>query len=81
MNLTPITALETTTGLQSLRDRQDVKVLIQSTRRYQITQSKKGHTKRRIQRSSFLKESRRLEDLSPELEDVPKATHEWQNLD
>ena len=43
-------------------------------------------TKRRIQRSSFLKENRKLEDLSPELEDMfPKelprtrATPELQN--
>jgi ribonuclease HI len=74
MRSTPIQALEETTGLQSLEDRRDVKVLTQAAKfkrmpDHPMKERMKGNTKRRLQRSSFLRESRRLEDQSTDLED------------
>lgn len=78
MRTTPIRELETATGLHSLEDRRNIKVLTQAAKFKRLP----GHpmysrmndpTKGRLKRSSFLQQSRILERRDPELLDHSPA--------
>ena len=78
MRSSPISAMETVTGLQPLEDRQEIKILTQAAK-FKRLQDHPMHermnqpTRGRLQRSSFLKHSRILERRNPELLDhMPK---------
>ena len=72
MRSTPITALETATGLQPLDDRKNIKVLTQAAK-FKRLQNHPMHermnmpTKGRLKRSSFINQSRILEKIDPEI--------------
>lgn len=81
MKSTPITALETITGLESIEDRKDTKLLIQAAKfkrlqnhpmKNRMTQPTKG----RLKRGSFIHQSKKLEsrllDISDhEIKEIP----------
>ena len=78
MRSTPISAMETVTGLQPLEDRQEIKVLTQATK-FKRLQDHPMHermnqpTRGRLKRSNFLQHSRILERKNSELLDhMPK---------
>ena len=78
MRSTPISAMETVTGLQPLEDRQEIKVLTQAAK-FKRLQDHPMHermnqpTRGRLKRSNFLQHSRILERKNSELLDhMPK---------
>ena len=77
MRSTPISAMETVTGLQPQEDRQEMKVLTQAAK-FKRLQDHPMHermnqpTKRRLKRSSFLQHSRILERKTELLDHMPK---------
>ena len=79
MRTTPISAMETVIGLQSLEDRRDIKVLTQAAKykrlqEHPMCQRMNQPTKGRLKRSSFIHHSRMLERENPELlHHMPKA--------
>ena len=71
---TPILALESATGLQTLEDRRDIKILTQSAKfksmpDHPMKERMTANTRHRIKRSNFIQQSRLLENESPELQD------------
>ena len=81
MRSTPIQAMETTTGLESMEDRRDTKVLLQSAKLRRLN----GHpmssrmeepTKGRLKRESFIHQARKLEErdllTQQKTEKIPK---------
>ena len=80
MRSTPIKALETTTGLQSLEDRRNQKTLTQATKfkclqNHPMRGRMSAPSKGRLKRSSFLNHSRILERRNPVLLD-----HEYSDI-
>ena len=72
MKSTPIHAMETLTGLQTLEDRRDTKILTQSAKYKRLEDHPmrtrmSDITKCRLKRSSFLHQSRRLERKNKDL--------------
>ena len=70
---TPIQAMETLTGLQSLESRRDTKVLIQAAKfkrmkNHPMKKRMSEPTKCRLKRSSFIHHSRMLEKRDPDLQ-------------
>ena len=71
---TPVTSLENITGLQSLEERSDIKVLTQAAKfkrldDHPMQNSMKQPTKNRLKRTSFVKHSKSLERQQPDLMD------------
>ena len=89
MKSTPIEKLETSTGLQSLKDRRDTKMLVQAAKfqrlsRHPMNVRIKQGTKNRLKRNSFVHEKNKLIQQHPDLRNhVPKeiprcrATPPW----
>jgi ribonuclease HI len=83
MQSSPITMLETTTGLHALEDRRDIKVLSQAAKFKRLTnhpmcERMSKPTKSRLKRSSFVHHSRKLEKRDPELlEHEPKPLQSY----
>ena len=78
MRSTPISAMETVTGLQPLEDRQEIKILTQAVK-FKRLQDHPNHehmnqpTRGRLRRSNFLQHSRIPERRNSELQDhMPK---------
>ena len=74
MKTTPIKELETATGLQSLGDRRNIKLLTQAAKfkrmhDHPMHSRMSKPTKGRLKRSSFIQQSRMLERRHPELLD------------
>ena len=72
MRTTPIKELETITGLQSMEDRRDIKVMTQAAKykrleSHPMNNRMKMPTRGRLKRSSFIQESRVRERKNPEL--------------
>lgn len=72
MRTTPIKELETVTGLHSMEDRRDIKVMTQAAKykrleSHPMNNRMKKPTKGRLKRSSFIHESRIRERRNPEL--------------
>ena len=91
MRSTPISCLETMTGLQSLDERRDVKVLTQAAKFNRLPDHPINNIARiprtRLKRTSFLKESKELAKENLELDDqipepLPQASTipPWQEL-
>ena len=78
---TPISCLETITGLQSLEERSEIKVLTQAAKfkrmnDHPMHKMTKAPLKTRLKRTSFVKESRRLEKQEPGFMDqIPEPIH------
>ena len=83
MRSTPIKQMEEITGLQSMEERRDTRLLTQAAKFKRLTnhpmQSRMSKpTKARLKRGSFIHQSRRLERALPDLMDhetVPIPTH------
>ena len=80
MKSTPIEKLEVYTGLQSLKDRRDTKMLMQAAKfqrlpRHPMNDRMKQRTKNRLKRNSFIHEKNKLLQQHPDLQNhAPKET-------
>lgn len=83
---TPISCLETITGLQSLEERSDIKVLTLAAKfkrmnDHPMHKMTKAPLKTRLNRTSFVKELRRLEKQEPGFMDqIPEPMHQASSI-
>ena len=83
---TPISCLETITGLQSLEERSEMKVLTQAAKFKRLDDHpmhniSRAPQKTRLKRTSFVKEARRLEQNEPEFMDqIPEPIQQTSSI-
>ena len=83
---TPISCLETITGLQSLDERRDMKVLTQASKFKRLVDHPmhnitRAPQKTRLKRTSFVKEARKLEQNEPDLKDqIPEPIQQTSSV-
>jgi len=85
---TPISCLETITGQQSLQKRSDIKVLSQAAKFKRLNDhpmqnimARRAPKKPRLQRKTFCKEAKRLEQIEPDFVDqIPDPIHQTSSI-